>query len=227
MGTTRTSHYQLIRSGRARRLRLEVDGAGKVIIKAPPQASQDQIDNFYQAHLAWIEQYRSRQQYRIPATSDTHLYLFGTQYNLINTCLSKTINRKEAGFHIVGREVHFTPIVAGQIAPTNAQLERFLKNTGISYLIARTAQLAERMQLCYQGLSFKQQRTRWGSCSNRGNLNFNWRLVHFAPAVIDYVIIHELAHLVEANHSARFWRLVANYDPEYKAHRRALKQLYW
>jgi hypothetical protein len=66
-------------------------------------------------------------------------------------------------------------------------------------------------------------RTRWGSCSSKGDINLNWRLALIPQALRHYVAIHELAHLKHMNHSREFWRFVEEYDPEYKANRKALK----
>ena len=74
------------------------------------------------------------------------------------------------------------------------------------------------MQTSYNKITLRRQKTRWGSCSSKKNLNFNWQLVYFEPKIIDYVIIHELAHLTHMNHSKNFWQLVEKYDPEYKKH---------
>lgn len=65
--------------------------------------------------------------------------------------------------------------------------------------------------------------TRWGSCSSTGRIALNWRLIHFTPFIIDYVIVHELAHLKEMNHSSRFWQLVQKMLPDYKTAREALR----
>lgn len=75
----------------------------------------------------------------------------------------------------------------------------------------------------YQSLSIRNQKTRWGSCSRQGGLNFNYRLIFFSPQVIDYVIAHELCHLQEFNHSRTFWNLVSRTVPNYQALRRELK----
>ncbi|MFA5113735.1 MAG: M48 family metallopeptidase [Candidatus Margulisiibacteriota bacterium] len=66
-------------------------------------------------------------------------------------------------------------------------------------------------------------RSRWGSCGAKGNINFTWRLALAPPAVIDYVIVHELAHLAELNHSARFWQRVSQVVPDHRVHRRWLR----
>jgi len=75
----------------------------------------------------------------------------------------------------------------------------------------------------YQRISIRDQRTRWGSCSRTGNLNFSYRLSELSPAAADYIIVHELCHLSEFNHSARFWALVAKTMPDYKLRRRELR----
>ncbi|HEX7557121.1 MAG TPA: M48 family metallopeptidase, partial [Leptolinea sp.] len=73
-------------------------------------------------------------------------------------------------------------------------------------------------------ISIRSQRTRWGSCSTRGTLSFNWRLIMAPPEVLDYVVVHELAHLKERNHSKKFWAVVALYCPHYLKYRAWLKQ---
>jgi len=100
----------------------------------------------------------------------------------------------------------------------------FLKRTARSYLLPRVQQLAETMQTQPKQIRLKETKTRWGSCSSKGNLNFNWRLVHFPTKIIDYVVIHELAHLTHLDHSAAFWNLVGKFDPEYPKHRGWLKR---
>ncbi|MFA6318450.1 MAG: M48 family metallopeptidase [Elusimicrobiota bacterium] len=80
-----------------------------------------------------------------------------------------------------------------------------------------------KMGLRYERVRIKNQSTRWASCSRKGNLNFNWRLLWAPPEVLDYVVVHELCHLVEMNHSKRFWAQVAVWCPDYKRHRKWLR----
>ena len=77
----------------------------------------------------------------------------------------------------------------------------------------------------YGRVSIKNQRSRWGSCSKQGNLNFNYRLVNLPSELADYIIVHELCHLKEMNHSARFWRLVVQVMPDYLTRRQKLKKI--
>lgn len=77
----------------------------------------------------------------------------------------------------------------------------------------------------YGRVSIKNQRSRWGSCSRLCNLNFNYRLVNIPIELADYIVVHELCHLKEMNHSVRFWRLVAQVMPDYLARRQRLKKI--
>jgi predicted metal-dependent hydrolase len=88
----------------------------------------------------------------------------------------------------------------------------------------RAAHWSAAMGVAYKRLRVKDQRSLWGSCSRDGGLNFNWRVVMAPPEILDYLVIHELAHLLEMNHSQRFWRHVARWSPDYKAHRRWLRE---
>jgi predicted metal-dependent hydrolase len=75
---------------------------------------------------------------------------------------------------------------------------------------------ADEMGVEYEGLAVRNQRTRWGSCSPKQNLSFNWRLVMAPPEIAEYVVVHELAHLKEKNHTKRFWRIVRDHLPDYR-----------
>ena len=81
-----------------------------------------------------------------------------------------------------------------------------------------------RMGVDYGRITIREQKTRWGSCSSKGNLNFNWKLVLLAPELLDYVVVHELAHRREMNHSKNFWKIVEAELPDYREQRRRLKE---
>lgn len=91
-------------------------------------------------------------------------------------------------------------------------------------LTQKTKDYAALMQVTYGKLTIRDQKTRWGSCSSKGNLNFNWRLILAPEAVLDYVVVHELAHRLEMNHSPAFWKIVEQVLPDYQERRRWLKE---
>ena len=80
------------------------------------------------------------------------------------------------------------------------------------------------MNVSYGRISIREQKTRWGSCSSAGNLNFNWRLIFAPPAVLDYVVVHELAHRKEMNHSAAFYAIVEQVLPDYRSSQKWLRE---
>lgn len=75
----------------------------------------------------------------------------------------------------------------------------------------------------YTSITIRDQKTRWGSCSSRGTLSFNYRLIFAPSAVLDYVVVHELCHLTHMNHSKEFWNMVGSVMPDYKVYRRWLR----
>lgn len=87
----------------------------------------------------------------------------------------------------------------------------------------KAAWYASIMHVSYGRISIREQKTRWGSCSSKGNLNFNWRLIFAPEAVLDYIVIHELAHRREMNHSQAFYRIVASVMPDYKEQQKWLR----
>jgi predicted metal-dependent hydrolase len=98
-----------------------------------------------------------------------------------------------------------------------------LKYQALSLAKIKVKQWAEFYNVNYHRISIKNQKTRWGSCSRKGNLNFNYRIVHLRPELLDYLIVHEVCHLLELNHSHKFWTEVGKAIPNYKSLRAELR----
>jgi hypothetical protein len=101
--------------------------------------------------------------------------------------------------------------------------ESWLRHLGKKYLTARADQLSRRYGFKFSRIIIRGQKTRWGSCSMRGNISFNYKLMKYRVEVIDYVILHELCHLRQMNHSKNFWALVEQFCPGYKTLKSELK----
>ena len=103
-------------------------------------------------------------------------------------------------------------------------LEHHLRRLATVALTSRLLELAARHGLTVRRVTVRNQRTRWGSCSRRGTISLNWRLIQTPSFVQDYIHLHELAHLIEMNHSEKFWRQVERLCPDYQVAERWLKQ---
>ena len=102
------------------------------------------------------------------------------------------------------------------------QYERYREEARI-FCNERTEYWAQKMNLQYNRIAIKNPKTRWGSCSTKRNLNFNYKIIFLTDLQADYLIVHELAHLIEMNHSKEFWSIVERYIPQYKKQRKELR----
>jgi predicted metal-dependent hydrolase len=201
-------------SKRARRLRL-VSGINGVQAIVPADYRAEELESFVSAKRDWIiktSRYYSRLRERCGAYEPGTIYLLGNKYR----------------FHVV-KDRHQSAVVsqamkvitfhvADRRKSKQEMQEWYRKQTGM-IIAERLPALAGRLNLKYNKVSIKSQRSRWASCSKRGNLNFNLLLAAAPPEVVDYIVIHELMHLIELDHSSRFWQLVKEVDPDYKKHK--------
>jgi predicted metal-dependent hydrolase len=104
-------------------------------------------------------------------------------------------------------------------------VRRTLQRRALEHFRPRLETMVSQIGLAAPPLALSSARTRWGSCSARSGIRLNWRLIHLPPTLIDYVIAHEVAHLVEMNHSPRFWAVVEKLHPDWRTARQELKRL--
>ena len=99
-----------------------------------------------------------------------------------------------------------------------------LAEQALKLIPQRVEYFARQVGVDYGRITIRNQKTRWGSCSSKGNLNFNWRLIFALEEVVDYIVVHELAHRKEMNHSRAFYNVVASVLPDYKVQEKWLKE---
>lgn len=114
-----------------------------------------------------------------------------------------------------------------QVARLSAIERQHLQNKACVVIPKRVAYFAEKIGVTYGKITLRQQKTRWGSCAANGNLNFNWLLILAPPGVLDYVVVHELCHRREMNHSQAFWKEVEAILPDYRERQKWLKDNGW
>jgi hypothetical protein len=211
--------YQLKRSTR-RTIGLAIDHRG-LRVGAPLRARQGDIEALIQQHGQWVldklAAWRDRPAAtRLPIVEGTCLTILGAPLTLAVTPLGR------ARWQWQGDRLHLWPTAAVDAAQL---LERALREKAREVFAQRLALHAPRLGVAPPPLRLSSARTRWGSCSHHGGISLNWRLLFMPMAVVDYVVCHELAHLREMNHSPRFWSVVEQLCPDWRAQRLALRQL--
>ena len=207
------------RHPRARRyvLRLRRDGIARVTI--PRGGSVAEARRFAERSKSWLERAFLRLVTQAPQRGQ---WTFGTQIFFRGEAVVIEANGESGCGEIrIGNEVL---TVANPAADLRPALERLLWQLAAREFPPRVLALAAAHQLTVRRVTVRNQRSRWGSCSRRGTISLNWRLIQTPPFVQDYIILHELMHLREMNHSARFWREVAGVCPNFATAERWLKQ---
>jgi hypothetical protein len=212
--------YRFTRS-RRRTLGLLVDARG-LSIRAPLRASWREVETYVRTHERWIvaklDAWAGTARPRSLRGSDGEaLPLFGAPVTL----------SVRAGPHSVRHAAPDRLVVClpepARRAQVAAQLLRWLKRRALEALEPRALHYAGRLGLPAPRVGLSNARSRWGVCSSGGNIRLSWRLVHVAPTLADYVVAHEVAHLVEMNHSKRFWRVVESLYPDWRGARERLE----
>ena len=215
-----------VRHPRARRyvLRLCPDGSARVTI--PRRGSWAEGRRFANRNVRWLEKQLLRQANRpVKArewTSGTEILFRGEKVRLDLSVLPQRCEVRFADQVIpIHRLATCNLPLATNLRPV---VEKHLWALATKELQVRVAELAREHQFVVRRVSVRNQRSRWGSCSRHGTISLNWRLIQTPPFVRDYIILHELAHLKEMNHSRRFWREVARLCPDFAQAERWLKQ---
>ncbi len=201
-----------------RRLSLRVKKDGSVIVRSPRLVPEFVIARFVESSHEWIKQQQEKLALSPILLSARQVLYFGVTYTV------KVSSKKDGTIRFVNDTCIVAPFSLTGVSVKNS-LMTHIKHAARDYIVMRLPVLARRMDCTYTALRFGQQKTRWGSCSSRKSLQFNWRLAHAPKEVIDYVIIHELAHTKEMNHGKKFWELVEKYDPDFRLHKRYLQKI--
>ena len=204
------THRVLVkRVAAARRLTLRVRSAdGTAVLTMPPGASLRGAQAFASRHAAWIGTRLAALPGRIPLLPGTDLPLRGIAHRLVHD--ASTLRACQAGLGPDGAPVLR---VSPRLADPEAAVLRFLMGEARRDLAAAVARHAAAVGRPVARITLRDTRSRWGSCSSRGTLNFSWRLILAPPLVLDYLAAHEVAHLVHMDHSDRFWQVTRGLAP--------------
>ncbi|TVP80234.1 MAG: M48 family peptidase [Puniceicoccaceae bacterium] len=205
-----------------RRLKLTLGLENQILASVPWRSGDAEVLRFVEKQKAWLDGQLAKAPPAIELCDWlSQVPLLSASGDLFTVRIeSAWTRRSEYRFAEGGSVVLLRPEGGSE-----ASLRRLVRNFARDALNCRVAYQAKRLGLCYDTLSVRDQSSRWGSCSARRGLSLNWRLVLLRPELQDYVILHELAHLTELNHSSRFWALLHQYDPARRENERALDAL--
>lgn len=215
MPTAAGIDYAIRRSSRSRRVRVTVAPVtGAVEVVLPARARERDAASAVNELAGWITRRRaeSHQARDLIAARGDGLPFLGTTLRVVPEAGRTRAHRR-------GDDL----LVPADAAVRAAAIERWYRRTARVEIAPRVDAACRTLGVVSTGLTIRNQRTRWGSCSSGGALSFNWRLLLAPAPVLDYVVWHECCHLVHLDHSPRFWALVAEHVPEHRAYARWLR----
>ena len=215
----------VVRKAFRKNLTIALKPGAPIQVRASQRTPLTKIENFLLEKEKWIEKHMhafSQHAEKFPEkklkASETFPFL-GQDLVLkfVPTPLKQVFfSRSEANLHMHLPEVSWNGMTEEDIQSYFTHLQKYYRREAEKLISDRIRIWSEQMQLFPKAVRFRNQKTRWGSCSSRGSIQINWRLIAAPITVIDYILIHELSHLKHMNHSEDFWNLVRHHCPSFE-----------
>ncbi len=194
-----------------------------VVIKVPYRKRDSEIEQVLFNRAEWIQEKWASLQSRAPApqrlwVTGEFIFYLGQQYALDISTIPAAKNSCELWQNLL-------IIRLRKGAEAEKVVERWYRQQAQRVLEARSHYFAALLGVQPKAIIVKQQKSRWGSCDRQNVIRYNWQVIKAAPELLDYLVVHELAHIKEKNHSPGFWAVVASVMPDYRVRRRALRAL--
>lgn len=215
--------YQLVYSKRAKHIRIKLSHKGELSLVLPTRTSEKLGHSFILSKSDWIEKNLKKLSFSekdvLPERLNLRLIdeVWMIEYSESNSEKIEIIENDDFKLTVMGN--------VSDASGFHTQMNQWCKKKSRKLFNTMLEALAEEHGFHYNSLSIRAQKTRWGSCSSKKNINLNCKLLFMPIDVVKYVMIHELCHTLEMNHSSRFWDLVADCDQNYEQHRKTLKLL--
>lgn len=226
LSSGKTVSVEIKRTKRKKTVSLSIEG-GQVCLVIPRKLTQQKIDEILKKKIRWIEKkLYENGLHKLPSAKtyvDGEIFTyFGKNYRL--SCKEG----EQVGVRLKGGELR-SVVQRGlpdvdQTQTHREQIEDWYEQHAFEVLKKRTLMHAEALKVHPKSLKVKNYKARWGSCSAKGDIRYNWKIVIAPRKIVDYVIFHELSHLFYHDHSEHFWRQVAKYVPDYRESRSWLKK---
>ncbi len=215
----RVLHYEVKASARAKYLRMQLHPSKGLLVTQPPHISTHQLHQWVSSQQQWIVDTLHKLALNTPPATTApllpeRLVLLATSESL-QVVYTPSAHKRIALHYVANATLTLSGAISDPAACQQA-LRHWLRGYAQVQLSQWLQALAAETGLQYGSCRVKGQQTRWGSCSSRGNINLNEKLILLPPEWVRYTLIHELCHTVEMNHSKRFWALVAGFMPDYR-----------
>lgn len=219
--------YAILRSPRRHKtVEITVEASGEVVVAAPVHIADERIEAIVRRRAGWIMRHQrgaTRALEQLPFENGGSLPYLGRS---VRTWVRPgTVDRVGLRFHHWQLEITVPRGKPHRQSDVARAVQRWYGERALAYLERRVKVLAPRLGVSPSGVLVRDQRTRWASCSPQGVLRFNWRVITAPPALIDYVVAHELAHLRIRTHGPAYWAEVALLIPDHLERRRRLREL--
>jgi len=208
---------QIIRSNR-KTLGLSINENADLVVRAPHRVSYDEIQKFISEKSAWINNKQRLIKAQLEDNKNQHS---SGQYLYLGSLYPITIDNSNV--EPISFNGHIFTITNVNRERIRLALKSWYKKRFIEVALPRLSYFSDKHKLKVNQVRVKEQKTLWGSCSSKNNINLNYLLIMAPMKVIDYVIVHELVHTIHKNHSAKFWQKVETIMPNYKDSRNWLK----
>jgi hypothetical protein len=215
--------YTLVSSRLARSVHIKISLKNGLEVVTPNRFNPNHVDRFLNDKKEWIIRHMGKMTQLKNSRPD---FADGMMIQIFGQPIKVRIFKQPNGRGYVTETAEEIQIYCtGSFLSAKQNLTTHLKKIAREYLSQKTHELSRIMGVNYNKIAIRSQASRWGSCSRENNLNFNWKLIFFDPEVVNYVIMHELAHTVQHNHSPKFYSFLEQFCPDYKILRKKLRNV--
>ena len=216
-------NYHLIRSKKRRRtISLQIKEDGKIVILAPYHTPKWEIERFVQGKQSWIVEKISEKEKQVKEVEK--MFLAGERFLYLGEWYPLEIHESHHKEPPLKLSLGNFIVCKDHIEEARDLFVRWYKREAKEKIVGRINYYSHRLGLLPKGIKITGAKSRWGSCSRDNRLSFSWRIIMASLTVIDYILIHELVHIKEKNHSERFWATLESILPDYRKRRLWLKE---